>query len=127
MERLRLEPADGGVIELPGDVARDVVHPEPEDLVGDAAGDLRQAIGDQAVEGGGRHPVAGIEGEIEDDAGRLDGLVRDGAGVQVGEEPALGPVAVLALRPRARPRGWDSTYSSAPAYQARGATWCRTW
>jgi hypothetical protein len=59
VERVRLEPADGRVVELAGDVTRHVVHPKPNDLVRNAAGNVSEPVGDEAVERARRHAIAG--------------------------------------------------------------------
>src|SRR4051812_24373754 len=90
------EAANSRVIELAGNMARNVIDPKPHDFVSDSSPDSGDTLGDHGIYGSGRLAFSFHRLEIEDLAAARQGHSLHSPGIQVDEEPAL-PASTMLL------------------------------
>ena len=89
MDGLRLEAADGGVVQLAGYMARNVPHEEAHHLVGDAAAHAGDALDDERADRGRREPFGVDRVEVQDLTRQRHDVPLGRALLEVHQQPSL--------------------------------------
>jgi hypothetical protein len=92
------------MVQLPGHVAGNVVHPEPDDLVSNPTCNRLEPLGDHRVQRAGGFPIAANRFQVQDVAGARHAFSLDPAAVQIGQQPTLARRAVLLLLDQLAPQ-----------------------